>query len=267
MASAPERWEGFLRQIVQRHDEVSREASACATEALAQANFDPAPIGTAWGAIDMRLADLERKIDDTWGAQVERTFEAEGYDRGAIGAAREQGLRLRHELEDRRESLRNTIFADIARRLYARALAERTDRTCPRCGAALELPLTYRALQVACAHCGALATFDPGTLMRSVVAWGAHSLASEAAHDAWLAMRAAERAARAVRPPVPLALLKAYERAQIAYWTVYVAARAQLEPEMRDLSLEVRSRMDAWYRFSAEHEPEWVRAGRPREPV
>ncbi len=265
--AAHERWAGFLRQIAQRHEEVSREAGECATAALAQAGFDPTPIGTAWGAIDMRLADLERKIDDTWGAQVERTFETEGYDRGAITAAREEGLRLRHELEDRRESLHSRIFADIARRLYARAVAERTDRACPKCGAAHDVPLTYRAIEVRCAHCGAVGTFEPGTLMRSVVAWGAHALASEAAHREWLAMRAADRATRAVRPPISLALLKAYERAQIAYWKAYVSVRAQLEPEMRDVGLEVRSRMDAWYRYSAEHEAEWVRAGRPREPV
>src|ERR1700740_26130 len=165
--AAHERWAGFLRQIAQRHEEGSRDAGEGAG---GRAGFDPTPIGTAWGAIDMRLADLERKIDDTWGAQVERTFEAEGYDRGAITAARDEGLRLRHELEDRRESLHHRIFADIARRMYARALAERTDRACPRCGAALALPITFRALQVTCAHCRALATFEPGTLMRSVVA-------------------------------------------------------------------------------------------------
>jgi len=264
--AAHERWAGFLRQIAQRHEDVSRDAGECATAALAQAGFDPTPIATAWGAIDMRLADLERKIDDAWGAQVERTFEAEGYDRGVIAGARE-GLRLRHELEDRRESLHHSVFAGIARRLYARAVAERTDRACPKCGAPLDVPLTYRAIEVRCAHCGALGTFEPGTLMRSVVAWGAHPLAAEAAHREWLAMRAAERATRAVRPPCSLALLKAYERAQIAYWKAYVSVRAQLEPEMRDVGLEVRSRMDAWYRYSAEHEAEWVRAGRPREPV
>jgi hypothetical protein len=265
--AANERWTSFLRQIAQRHEEVSRDAGECATAALAQAAFDPTPIGTAWGAIDMRLKDLERKIDDTWSAQVERTFEADGHDRGVIHAAREEGLRLRHELEDRRESLHHRIFADIARRLYARAVAERTDRGCPKCGAPLDVPITYRALQVRCAHCGALGTFEPGTLMRSVVAWGAHALSSEAAHGEWLAMLAAERAIRAVRPPCSLALLKAYERAQIAYWKAYVSARSQLEPEMRDVGLEVRSRMDAWYRYNAEHEPEWVRAGRPRELV
>jgi len=145
---------------------------------------------------------------------------------------------------------------------------ERVDvPTCPKCGAPHDVPLTYRAIEVRCAHCGAVGTFEPGTLMRSVVAWGAHALASEAAYREWLAMRAADRATRAVRPPIPLALLKAYERAQIAYWKAYVSTRAQLEPEMRDVGLEVRSRMDAWYRFSAEHEVEWVRAGRPREPV
>jgi hypothetical protein len=104
-------------------------------------------------------------------------------------------------------------------------------------------------------------------MMRSVVAWGAHALASEAAQGQWLAMRAAERANRAVRPPCPFVMLKAYELAQIAYWKAYVAARAQLEPKMRDVALEVRSRMDAWYRYNAEHEAEWVRAGRPREPI
>ncbi len=265
--AAHERWAGFLTQIAQRHEDVSREVGECATAALARAGFDPTPIGTAWGAIDMRLADLERKIDDTWGAQVERTFESEGYDRARIDAAREEGLRLRHELEDRREALHHRIFADIARRLYARAAAERTDRACPKCGAPLDVPITYRAVQVRCAHCGALGTFEPGTLMRSVVAWGAHALASEAAQDEWLAMRAAERATRAVRPPCPLALLKGYEHAQIAYWKAYVSTRAQLEPEMRDVALEVRSRMDAWYRYNAEHETEWVRAGRPRDPV
>ena len=46
----------------------------------------------------------------------------------------------------------------------------------------------------------------------------AHVLAQEAATGEWRAMRAAMRALNAYRPPAPLAAVKAYERAQIAYW-------------------------------------------------
>jgi hypothetical protein len=265
--AAHERWAAFLRQIAQRHDDIARETVESASAALELADLDPTPIGTALAAVDARLKDLEGKITDSWSAQVERAFESEGYDHAAITAARAEGDRVRHALEDRREALHHRVLADAARRIYAKALETQSNRLCPRCGAALPIPPTFRAIDVKCAHCGALSSFEPGTLLRIAIASGAHALASESAQREWLAMRAAERAIRNVRPPCPLALLKAYELAQIAYWRAYVTARAQLEPEMRDIGLEVRSRMDHWYRYNAEYEPEWVRAGRPREPV
>jgi hypothetical protein len=71
----------------------------------------------------------------------------------------------------------------------------------------------------------------------------------------------------AVRSPTPLALLKGYERAQIAYWRRYIGAKAVLEPEVRDIPREVQGRLDFWYRMHAEHEPAWVAAGRPCEQI
>jgi len=106
-----------------------------------------------------------------------------------------------------------------------------------------------------------------GAAHANVIAFGAHAFASQRARNAWLAMRNAERAMRDARSPTPLALLKQYERAQIAYWRSYVAARAELEPAMRDVAHEVRSRMEGWYMYSAEGEVEWRNAGRPREPI
>lgn len=264
---APERWNAFLKQIEQRHADISKEATEAALVALTEAELDPTPLATAWGAIDTRLQELERKVEDTWNAQVEKVYESEGHDRAAITAARAQGESLRHRLEDARESLQHRVFADVARRMYGKALSTQKDRNCPRCGAALEVPLTFRALNVKCAHCHGLSTFEPGALLRNAVAFGAHAIASEAAHVEWQAMKNAERVQKAARSPCPLPLLKSYEHAQIAYWKKYCAAKSQLEPEMRDVALEVRSRMDAWYRFSAEHEEEWRNAGRPREPI
>jgi hypothetical protein len=97
----------------------------------------------------------------------------------------------------------------------------------------------------------------------------AHPIAQEAATGEWRAMNAALRALNAYRPPAPLAAVKAYERAQIAYWRAYLTVRHRYEPaiQIHNLPFEIGSRMEQWYVSSAEFEPAWVQAGRPREPL
>ncbi len=95
-----------------------------------------------------------------------------------------------------------------------------------------------------------------------------HAVAQEAATSEWRAMRASLRALNDIRPPRTLAPIVAYEHAQIAYWRKYLSVRAQYEPILaRDPALEVRARMEQWYVYTAEHEPAWVAAGRPRTPI
>jgi hypothetical protein len=102
----------------------------------------------------------------------------------------------------------------------------------------------------------------------SVVSLAAHAVAQEAAVHEWRAMRAAERALHAMRPPRTLAIVQAYEAAQITYWRKYLAVRARYEPILaRDPALEIRSRMEQWYVYTAELEEAWVAAGRPRAQV
>lgn len=104
--------------------------------------------------------------------------------------------------------------------------------------------------------------------MGGISAIGTHAIPQQAALAEWRSMRAAERRWRTTRPPVPLAIVVDYERAQIAYWRKYLAVRSELEPILaRDPSMEIRSRMEQWYVSHAEYEPEWVSAGRPRSPV
>lgn len=266
-ARASERWAAFLRQIEERHRAISEEAASAAREALPACQFDPVPIATAWAAVTQRLRELEQRISETWDERVEPALEAEGHGPAFVDQERAKGEDLTFLLENRRELGEAQVFANAARELYAVCVATQKERTCPNCGAAFAPRLAYRAQNLRCAHCGGVSTFEPGTLARNVVAFGAHPLATEAAAHEWLRMREAERNLHAARSPTPLALLKAYERAQIAYWTKYISVKAMLVPELSDVALEVRSRMDAWYRLSAEFEPSWVQAGRPRDAL
>jgi len=263
--SARARWSAFLQQIGERHAVVCAEAIEGAREALVAAGYDPSPIGQAMSAVGSRLSDLERRIIDTWNEKVEPTYEAEGIPHDVAMADRARGEELAWNLENAREAATQKIHADAARTIYAHALQGQRDRLCPTCGAPLDIPLVARAINVTCARCRAIATFEPGMAMRTALAIGAHALSWEAAYPQWLAMRVAERRVKSVRPPAPVALLKEHERAQIAYWWSYFQTRGHLEPEVRDVAREVRARMDAWYTYSAEHEEAWRAAGRPRE--
>ncbi|HVH47757.1 MAG TPA: hypothetical protein VM925_35720 [Labilithrix sp.] len=261
---AHERWAAFLEQIGDRHDQVCKDAEQGAREALLATDFDPTPIGIAWMAVTDRLKELERRIIDTWHEKVEATFESEGYDQATQIAERRKGEDLAFNLENAREASEMRVFASGARELHARALATQKAKNCPSCGAVLQIPITYNAINVTCAHCRSVVTFEPGTTARMAVAFGSHALAWEAAQPEWLVMRQAERAMRDARSPAPLALLKSYERAQIAYWFKYIGTRSYLEPVLGDVTHEVRSRMEFWYR-TMDSEEEWRRAGAPRE--
>lgn len=269
MAGASERWNGFLRQIGDRAQKVREEALAASQAIVAQiATVDNTALSNAWSGVESRLQELERMIIDTWHQKVDQAFADEGASGEVRAAAYEQGDDFKFQLENLREALGIHIQAEVARRLWQLALAEFRGRFCPGCGSQIPLALTFRTTELTCGKCGARSTFEPSTLLRGAGASGAHALPQEAVQREWMAMRAADRAARKVRPPCPFALLKAYELAQITYWRAYVAHRAEIEPELgRDPALEVRSRMEPFYQYQAQHEPEWVAAGSPRERI
>ncbi len=264
---AAERWQSFLKQIEERHRLVRDEAAAGAREALPEGGYDPTPIAIAWAGVNDRLLELERRIIDTWHEKVEDVFESEGYDRPALDVERQKGEELAFVLESAREAAEMHLFAEIAREIHGRALAAQKERLCPSCGAPFEVPVSYRSVNLRCAHCGSVATFEPGTLARNAIAFGSHPMAWVAAEREWNAMRRAERRVRDQRPPASLASLKDHERAQIAYWSAYFRTKSQFEPELFDVAREVRARMEWWYTSHAEHEEAWRAAGRPREAL
>lgn len=265
--SALARWDGFLAQIKSRHEQVRAEAQAAGREFIAQVTHggDPQPLSHQLGAVKHRLSDLETKIMDTWHAQVDDAIMNEGNPVSVRDAACQKGIDLGHQLEDARDELETSLFAELARARYQVATAAQAPVTCARCQAQYAPPQAFRMVEWPCGNCGAAVRYDPDELMRSAGALGTHPVSQEAAIVEWRAMRAADRRMRAARSPRPLAVLKDSEAAQIAYWRRYLAARAWFEPELgRDPEMEVRRRMDQWYLYTADQEEAWVAAGRPR---
>jgi|GEM_PF-1135700 len=266
MSGAIARWDALLAQITGRHHDVRVEAEAAARRFVAEvaAGGDVLPLSHQLMAVSARLQDLERKIIDTWHAQVEQAI----FDDGCGVAERDReyakGLAAQRALDDLREELEPRVFAELSRQRYAHALTAAHAVVCGACGVRRGGGVWFRATELTCG-CGARLLFEPGDLMRSVTAIGAHSIAQEAAVVEWRAMRAAGHRLHDLRPPRPLAAVVDYERAQIAYWRAYLAVRGRFEPEVaRDPGMELRARMEAWYVSQAEYEPAWVAAGRLR---
>lgn len=266
--SALARWDAFLAQIEARHLAVRGDAEGSARQYINQiaGGGDYTPLAHAMMQANARLLDLESKITDTWHAKVDDAITNED---GIIvrDAAFAKGEALRHALENARDELEPRVFAELARQRFTQALRQNRAVYCTACGTQLAAPISFRAIELPCA-CGARTAFEPGELMRSVAAVGTHAIAQEAVVSQWRAMRAAERRLHSIRPPRPLDVIRDVEKTQITYWWSYLAVRAKFEPELgRDPAMEVRSRMEQWYRAFAEYEEAWVTAGRPRAAI
>jgi hypothetical protein len=226
--SALARWDAFLAQIEGRAAQVRTEAEASARAFIANVAG-----GGDYQPLSHQLMAVRSRLQELE-TMIADTWHAK-VDDAIMGEG--LGVATRDAAFAKGEAVRHALD-DLREELEPRIFAELTRQR-----------------------------FERG-LGESVLAVGAHAVAQEAAVVPWRAMRAAERALHAVRPPRPLEVIKAYERAQIAYWRHYLAVRSNFEPILaRDPALEIRSRMEQWYVSSAEYEEAWVAAGRPREQV
>jgi hypothetical protein len=263
-----QRWEAFLAQVKERFLAIMHEAREGCPQLFEQVGYDPVPMGTAWGAIDRRASDLESKIEDTWDKQVDAAFENAGAPPLVIEQERMKGEALRDFIGLERDRNRIAIHADAGRVLFQRAISElERPFACTQCGAPLEVPFTFRALNLRCPYCSAVNGFEPGMRMR----YGEiliHPLCEEAAWNEYVAMRQADSAVRRTRSDeMTIDLLKRQEHAQIAFWRAYLGARARYLPDTAQaFEADLRGRMRAFYE-SMEREGAWIRAGRPRDLV
>ena len=259
-----QRWSQFQHDLHQRFTQVLTEAETGCADLLDQCDQDPAAMANAWTAMHARAAALGTRLDDTWNDQVEARLEEAEADPTVEASARAELEALQERMEVELEATRLRVFANAARKIWARALAEAAPRlSCSQCGTVLTVPATFRSANVPCLACRALNTYEPGHRIRMIEHFCVHPLCEEATWEQWLEMRKAEQALHASRTET-LGLLQAYERAQIGYWDAYLRTRIGMLPETEsNYDADLRGRMQQWYR-QVEHSSAWAGAGRPR---
>jgi hypothetical protein len=260
-----QRWDGFLKNIKERFEQIMQESRDGCAQMLIETNYDPIPMGNAWGAMERRAKDLSTKVDETWRQQVEAKFEEAGSPRPLIHEQMQKGDAMRDWIETEIERTRIGIYCKLARDVAELDKRERQGGyPCKQCGAPLTTPVTFRVVNLTCAHCRTVNEFEPGTRTRYVEASCLHSLCQEAAWNEWLAMGQAENAYRRARPHT-IGHIQAWEAAQIAYHKKYLTKRLEFLPDQApSYAKDLAGRMEHFYVYTIQNDGEWARAGRPR---
>ena len=264
-----QRWDGFLKNIKERFDQIMQESLEGCAQLLRDSSYDPIPMGNAWGAMERRAKELSTKVDETWRQQVEPKFEEAGVARPMIDEQSRKGEALRDWMELEIERTRIQIYCSAAREVAELDKRERTGGyPCKQCGAPLTVPHTYRVVNVPCAHCRTVNEYEPGTRTRYTEASCLHSLCQEAAWSEYVAMQEHERSVRRTRPPRTLQQLQAWEQAQIAYHRKYLTRRLDWVPDQApSFAKDLAGRMEHFYVYGINSEVAWINAGRPRAPL
>lgn len=260
---AEARWNGFLGKVRERFEAVMQESLAGCAALLQQTGGDTQTAGNAWTGMRLRALQIASKIEETWSQQVQDLLIASGAPSARIDANFAKGEALRDWMEIEIERVEITIFADAIRTLLDMARVEQAALRCSQCGGELDFALTLRSVELPCSRCASLITIEPGPRARMAEAL-AHYLWREATWDAWLAKQAAERACRRTRG-VQLERLRAWERAELEYWTAWLRERAKLMAGAeRDFDKDLIGRMRQFY-VDCEREAVWTKAGRPKQ--
>jgi hypothetical protein len=205
------------------------------------------------------LAQIEQRH-----AQVRAEAEAHGraYDSADSTPLSHHLMGVRSRLQDLEGNITSTWHAKVDDVYAAEGASAETRAAAYAKGDALKHALDDAREELEIQIFAGLARRRPD----AAVALAPHVLSQEAATAEWREMRAAERALHAIRPPRELAPVKRVELSQIAYWRAYLTVRAGYEPaiQIHNLAMEIGSRMEQWYVSTAEYEPAWVAAGRPR---
>jgi hypothetical protein len=260
-----QRWDGFLKNITDRFQQIMQESREGCAQLLAESNYDPIPMGNAWGAMERRAKDLGTKVDETWRQQVEPKFEEAGASRALIAEQDNKGEQLRDWMELEIEKVRIEIYCKLARDVAEMDKREKQGGyPCKQCGAPLAVPITFRVVNLTCAHCRTVNEYEPGTRTRYIEASCLHSLCQEAAWAEYVAMQQADHAYKRARPHT-IQHIKTWEAAQIAYHHKYLTARLQYLPDQApSFEKDLKGRMEHFYVYGMQNDAEWIKAGRPR---
>jgi hypothetical protein len=247
-----------------RFEQIMEESRQGCAMLFDQAGGDPMPMTNAWTGMESRARDLEMKVNDTWNDSVEEAFDDVDAPAEVVDRERDKGLELVDWMERERERTRIQIFAGAGRKLWEQGKAEHAGGFgCTQCGGQLEVPHTVSAVNITCAYCSAVVTFEPGTRLRMATSY-VHYFAEQEAWNEWIAWQDAEKALHDARN-ITISHFQAVEDAQIAYWRRYLQAQAGWLPERATvIEDDLRGKMRQFY-DGIDGEKAWVQAGRPRK--
>ena len=268
-AALMERWNAFLQKIDARLRELIVEAEAGLAGLIQQYPEDFAPIGNALSGLDHRVAELRKKIDETWESSVEPKFKDM---RGENDFFWDAGLDRRGDAQLAFDQTWATckVRATTAfyRNLWPRAQAAlQKPVPCSRCGGELTLPTRVSSVSVPCAFCKAVTQVIPDKLV--TMCFGAFGGAGHVfGEEAALPLRFAidrfrvevDRARRAAKwAAEPVESLDRWEAMERAYWMKYAECAAGVTGRATDMEL-VESRMASFRKYSLETDQRWRRA-------
>ncbi|WP_103071188.1 hypothetical protein [Aquimarina sediminis] len=184
------RWDGFLKKIEDRFEEILKKTEAALPLLFDATDFETITFQNAWQGIYTQANDLIYKIEDTWYEKVEDTFINSGIQFGSkqLLQERDKGLRVRFNLEQKLKSYEVSIFSDAAKKLLNKAKEILSkDFCCTQCQA--KLPVRdnfFRSYYSTCDYCQTVNTFEPGSKARNVEHFAVDAISEEAALEHYL---------------------------------------------------------------------------------
>lgn len=184
------RWDGFLKKIKDRFEEILGKTEAVLPLLFEATDFETTTFHNAWQGIYSQANELIWKIDSTWEDKVEEAFEDAGAEFGSnkFIQERDKGYQTKFELEQKLKSYEVKIFADAAKKLFEEVKDTLSkDFCCTQCQAKLPVKDNFfRSYYSTCEYCQTVNTFEPGTKARNIEHFAIHALGEEAALEHYL---------------------------------------------------------------------------------
>jgi hypothetical protein len=237
-----QRWSELLARIRARVDELCAEAAAGTQVLIAQDPRDPQALSTALAALDARIENIRRKMEDTWHEQeLDRSIAPgpDGSHRRAPESAYAEWHATERHVREAWATCKVRCMGTFLRAMWPHVdAALRRPIPCVHCGAPLSPSVRHTSESVPCAHCRVVNQCIPEPLVYAWFGNAPGALAVEQVLPQQLEVRRAaddvaywidaEYRRTGVRPQEPEASRQHREAQARAYYVALVAAKSAM---------------------------------------
>jgi hypothetical protein len=242
------RWNNFLNKISERHEDILNSSMDGFKGIMEEYPTDPIPLFNAVKAIELRIIQLNAKIEDTFSDQVVGNISSELYDE-----VKTRTENFRQSLSERWEKNRTKIVGDFFRNMHGYAeKAMNIPQKCSQCTGQLEIASLRSAKTIKCDHCGAANQVIPAEDVTNFFSSAPDALAEEATIDQRIAIERfilkMEQKDRNMLWEKKVDIHKEeWEQMELEYWKKYTDVRCSYSPLTdEDRQRFINSRMQMW---------------------